>query len=388
MSFQFFSEPLEGCKCKYLPAVLKETSKEVYIEYYCEHPQTKKMKRFRVRMNCAIKRFTRKADAKKYCLDIVAKINSQLMDGWNPFFESEDARLYVPIQKVVEIYLAEKKKELRKDSMRCYVSITGIFLSWVASDCPNVLCSLFNKSKAVKFMDYIYNDRGVSARTYNDYLKLMRCFFEWCIEKGYTKENPFISFKPKKKQEKTRIMIDKATRNMILSHIEGKPFLLVCMLVYHSLIRPKEIRMLRIKDINLSQHYITVSGEISKNHKTRRCAISKQIELLIAKLGLMNFDANYYIFGDPITLMPAKTPLYDSKFTKEFAKLRKELKLPKEMQLYSFRDTGIFEMLKANIDDLSVMQHADHSSLDITTIYANHYDEKLTEKINEKAPKF
>ena len=58
------------------------------------------------------------------------------------------------------------------------------------------------------------------------------------------------------------------------------------------------------------------------------------------------------------------------------------------MQLYSFRDTGIYEMLKSGIDDLTVMQHADHSSLSITTIYANHKDEKLIEKINKNAPKF
>lgn len=58
------------------------------------------------------------------------------------------------------------------------------------------------------------------------------------------------------------------------------------------------------------------------------------------------------------------------------------------MQLYSFRDTGIFEMLKAGIDDLTVMQHADHSSLDITSIYANHADSNLTNIIYDKAPKF
>jgi len=58
------------------------------------------------------------------------------------------------------------------------------------------------------------------------------------------------------------------------------------------------------------------------------------------------------------------------------------------MQLYSFRDTGIYEMLKSGIDNLTVMQHADHSSLDITTIYANHADNQLISKIYEKAPKF
>ena len=74
--------------------------------------------------------------------------------------------------------------------------------------------------------------------------------------------------------------------------------------------------------------------------------------------------------------------------TKQLILWAKALNLPKEMQLYSLRNTGIYEMLKSGIDDLSVMQHADHSSLDITTIYANHADKNLTKIIYEKAPKF
>jgi integrase len=58
------------------------------------------------------------------------------------------------------------------------------------------------------------------------------------------------------------------------------------------------------------------------------------------------------------------------------------------MQLYSLRDTGINEMIKSGIDDLSVMQHADHSSLDMTTRYANHADPHLVDVIYNKAPSF
>lgn len=375
-------------KYRYMPAVLKEATNNWYIEYYCENPQTRELKRFRTRMNKIVKRHKKKSDARKCCLDIVAKINNQLSNGWNPFFEGEDQRLYIPISKVSEIYLKEKSKELRKDSMRCYTSFSNIFLSWINRTTPTLYCSLFNKSQAIRFLDYIYNERNVSARTYNDYLKLSRCFFEWAVEKGYCKENPFLRIKMKKKTTKERTIIDVANRKRIAEHLKGKPFLLVCMLVYHSLIRPKEIRNLKIGDIDMSGHCIKVSGEIAKNHKTRYAAISAQIENLIHELNILKKPKSWYIFSDPVTMAPGTNLLYDAKFTKEFTKLRKELKLPANMQLYSFRDTGIFEMLKANVDDLSVMQHADHSSLDITTIYANHFDPNLNKIINEKTPEF
>jgi integrase len=68
--------------------------------------------------------------------------------------------------------------------------------------------------------------------------------------------------------------------------------------------------------------------------------------------------------------------------------MKKRLKLPDEMQMYSLRDSGIYDMLKSGIDDLSVMQHADHSSLEMTTLYGNHFDKDLIKKIIDKAPKF
>ena len=42
----------------------------------------------------------------------------------------------------------------------------------------------------------------------------------------------------------------------------------------------------------------------------------------------------------------------------------------------------------AGIDDLSVMQHADHHDLEITTRYANHADPNLIRTIRERGPEF
>lgn len=67
-------------------------------------------------------------------------------------------------------------------------------------------------------------------------------------------------------------------------------------------------------------------------------------------------------------LRPNSAMLSEDYLRKYWIKIRKKLNLPEEMQLYSLRDTGIFDMLKSGIDDLSVMQHADHHSLEMTTI--------------------
>ena len=75
-------------------------------------------------------------------------------------------------------------------------------------------------------------------------------------------------------------------------------------------------------------------------------------------------------------------------FTHQWIKMRDELQLPKEYQLYSLRDTGINEMLEQGIPALDVMQAAGHSDLAMTTRYANHKNPELINKLNSHAPGF
>ena len=55
-------------------------------------------------------------------------------------------------------------------------------------------------------------------------------------------------------------------RDYLLEH--NKHYLLACYLLHYVLIRPKEISMLKIKDINLCKQTITITAVVSKNKKT------------------------------------------------------------------------------------------------------------------------
>ncbi len=101
---------------------------------------------------------------------------------------------------------------------------------------------------------------------------------------------------------------------------------------------------------------------------------------------LERYPEDYYLFGPE--LIPDKISCGEARFRKEWMKIRRDLKLPNEMQLYSLRDTGIFELLKSGVDSLFVMQHAGHRDLSMTTRYANHQDVHLTEKIYKNAVEF
>ena len=109
---------------------------------------------------------------------------------------------------------------------------------------------------------------------------------------------------------------------------------------------------------------------------------------LIRDLAVMveGFPASMYLFGPGFK--PGVKHIRYQNFRELWERMRDDLGLPKEMQLYSLRDTGFNEMIKGGIDPLTVMQHADHHDLTMTTRYANHVDPKLVETISQNAPEF
>lgn len=373
---------------EYLPAVLKAYKGNWLIEYWALNPQKNELVRKQIRLNKVRKRYSKLADFRVYANQIVCTINAKLMGGWNPLMEEENSRLYTPLSVVVEKYLDEKKRELRPDTMRSYSSFCKLFMEWCDENAPKIYSSLFNRVLAIKYMDYFYNVRKVSARTYNNQLKMGRALFNFAKEKCYVKENPFELIHPKREQQKRRILIPREVRTTITEYLQEKksPFLIVCQLVFTSLIRPKEIRMVKLKDVDLERKMIRIPSENAKTHNERFSAMNEQLYENLSSLHIERYPASYYLFGED--LLPAKTPCGQARFRKEWEKVRSALKLPKEMQLYSFRDTGINNMLKSGVDPLTVMQHADHHDLSMTTRYANHADEKLIETIYNNAPDF
>lgn len=372
----------------FLPAKLHKYKDGYRIEYYVRNPLNGELVRQRLRVNTVLKSYKKRRDAMLHIDLICETINAKLRGGYNPFFEGEDARLYEKLSDVADKFLSEKSRELRPDTMRSYSSIVTSFCGFVARINPAQTASTINKTFAIRYLDSLIIERNVSNRTYNNQLKGLRCFFNWCVEKCYSKENPFNQLKAKKKEEKKRVLIPADIREKINEYLiqHNKGLLLVCKLVYGSLIRPAEIRRLQVSDIDFKNHCIVVRGENAKNHNTRFAALTSDTEQLITEMNILQFPSNYLIIGKGY--IPNTEPLISQRLQKDFAKMRKDLKLPPEMQLYSFRDTGITEMLQAGIPDITVMKLADHSDLSITSIYARHADPNLIETIREKQPKF
>lgn len=370
---------------RFAPAEIKKYKSGIYVVYYAWNPLTSKLERVVQKANKIIKSAGSKRAGmvmlQTYCMEL----NARLQSGWSPFASSvmaDGSRLLTPIKMALSKFMDEKQKELRPDTIRTYKTA----INKICSFCPDALCMDVNKMYAIEFMETVTD---VSPRTYNNILKQCRILFQWLKDKCYITDNYFSDIKPKKQFSKKRETVDKDVRCAITDYLmaNDRPMLLYLHLIYSSLIRPKEIRLLRCGDINIDGKYIRVDGTIAKNHKTRLAPITPAIVELVNDSGIQSFNKSWYLFSKG--LRPGQNQVSKTIFNRHWSKIKKALHLDNSaIQQYSFRDSGIYDMLKAGIDDLSVMQAADHSSLNITSIYAKHIDNSLQVKLYNQAPEF
>jgi site-specific recombinase XerD len=369
----------------YLPAELRE-NKQWYVRYYAKNPATNKLHRVIIRLD-RIKSLT---ERRRYGKRLVSEINKKLEMGWNPFLEQTNTKSYHNIYSVFETYLKVKERELKEQSIRCYKSDVKILTEFLEKkDGKREMYVLsFTQSVANEFMNYMYVIRGVSERRYNSMLITCKVLFTWMVQNNYINVNPFSHLKKKKTKEKKREVIPSDVRLLIKNHLEkrDKHFLTFLLIEFYSLLRPNEILGLRISDIDVSKQIITVRAEVSKNSKLRIATIPDVLTDYIRELNLERFEKNMFVFSDD--LLPGTSRKQVKYAGRRWLKLRKELKLKQEYQMYSLRDSGIINLLQSGISPEEVAKQADHHSLAITSVYALHANKKANDQLKFKTNEF
>lgn len=384
----------------YIPAVLRKNSHGYIIEYYFYNNVSCGYTRRTIKLNRIRKRYVTLHEFKEYANGVICKLNVKLAGGWSPIGEVVNVREYVPMPQIIDQYLREKQSSLAKNTMHAYRSFCIRLKNWIETQYPQCNCALFTKVIAIQFMDHVWSGESavvnkskkyiqpsdhISERTYNNNLKLGRAFFAWCIEKCYAKENPFDTIKPKRERKKKRTIIPKEVRLDIDRYFaEHNPGMrLVCRLVYTSLLRPVEVSRVRVNQILYDKSCIIMPFDQTKNGKERIGRLDDELAQLL-RAHLNGATANDFLLSDGSWTYGSK-PKNSHAFGKAWDKMRADLKLPAEYQLYSLRDTGIHDLLIDGVVDLDVMHAAGHSDLSMTTRYADHIDEEMIARINNQA---
>lgn len=346
-----------------------------FIYYYVRNPFTGQKKRFRIRID----HFKSISERRKAAREIMASLSEKLSLGWNPILDGTSSFKRVhTISELFEAYVSIKFKEMEQQSITSYNSLLGRFRKWLESQgIPEAgSASLLTRQVAISYMLYLENDPKISPATYNNYLKFMMAMFGWMKKHDYVAENIFdnIDRKPKRLTRKKRRLLSLSELNILFDYLrkENLEYLAICQLCYCCFMRPKEISLLKVSDLDLSRQVVHVRAEIAKNDNESYRTIPNSIMPVILGLDLARPDD--YIFGkhpgDPKSFKPGSVPT-DPKTIGHYWErhIEKALQFGDGVSFYSLKDSGITNALSEGVPLNYVQQQADHSSPAITGIY-------------------
>ncbi len=353
----------------YKPAELRMNKRWMVI-YYVKNPLTQKIERFRVNVPTMKSISERKKHGKK----IELEINKKLETGWLPYYSDTNANEFKTFEFCKNLFIEQTQKEVennvkRADTLRSYTSFLGMIDKYVETKKLKMNMMLeFNKSFVVNYLDWIYFERNNSPRTYNNHLIFIGTFVNYCVSRGYLKENFTATIIRKVQDAKIRQVLTLVEKEKLKSlKTEDFHFFTLCMATYYCYLRRTEITKLKVSDVHLEDGFIKINKTDSKNRKTESITIPNAYLQLLTE-HLQNADNTDYLFSAN-NFKAGKTQLNPKKISDTWQKFRKTKNVAKIYQFYSLKDTGITDLLNSGIPAIKVRDQARHYDLKITESY-------------------
>ncbi len=361
-------------------------NKQWFVYFSCINPVTNKLNRIRVYEG--INTYNSRSERLKVARKLMYRYNQKLISGRN-YFTSEDTdtiyedqlSYYKKYKKQVRSadytishflnkYLVDHTQALRKKSHQTYTSKLRIFEKWIEKkNLQEIEVSYINRDLAKEFLNYIIQDKKLSATSRNAYLSTIKTFFKSLLDDDIIKTNPFDRIEKLPEQRQGKLPFKRQQQLQLKEFIQKyEPQLwLFIQFMFYCLIRPGELRLLKIGDLDIDEGQILIKGEISKNKKSQFVMIPDSFKKELELLKLYLFNQDYYVFSN--NGQPGPEPKSRDYFNKIHKKITKDLGFSKSYTLYSWKSTGAISAVKSGASLKEVQLQLRHHSLDQVDIY-------------------
>lgn len=382
-------------------------SKTWFVYYSVRDPRSGKMIRFKIFKEIGK---TNDSDIRSLVAQkIIEEYARKLRAGWSPFSDDENViyddnleydnitRIYgkkriqnKTIRYWSNKYLDWKKGEIDNDgTLPTYQSKLRIFTNWIdAYYEPGNDISFISNQVIVKFFTWLISDQQRSRKTVGDYRYILGTMFEWFVAQKAIISNPVHDLPP------CNTICDMAPYPIHEMDIEAfkqelvhDPQLwLAVQFQYYCALRPgKELRMLKIKNIDFARGQVTINRTIAKTKTTRTMVIPREFLVELREQNLMNFDHDFYVFS--LNGKPGKTLLGKNNLRFRFNAIRKKLNMPIEYKFYSWKHTGGVQASLAGIPDSHIQRQMGHTSIETTSRYLRRMTGFQSDYLKNQYPK-
>ncbi|MBS1520275.1 MAG: tyrosine-type recombinase/integrase [Bacteroidetes bacterium] len=370
-----------------LPTICRCKSGEWYIQYFYEYPdQPGKFKAFKVKDGInRIHDLQQKETAAKQLRDDIIYWLEVL--NYNPFEQKKDIisqisneleRQSTPVNWSLTNAISEFRKFIKKQNYAVrtaqtydnYLYNLERYLNEFSE--KNVEACQFTEFDLMIFLDIESDELMWSARTYNNYLEFYRTFFNRC-EKLEKQTNRKISYDfdlqgidlkittPQKNKAYSPVIVNSIKAELSRQGNENLRDYIEW--IYLSLMRPAEIRALKVKNIDEVNRQIRIVGKTGD----RLIPISEQLLRLIKKRDLMNYPFNNYVFGMAGDV--SAISMNKDYFPRKYIEIKNSLGLEKNYTLYAWKHTAVINMIYAGFTDEEIMVLSGHKTKDAFNAY-------------------
>jgi integrase len=342
-------------------------SERWYIEFKALNTETGELQKKRI--VCPAK-FETKKQREIWGKENCERITKLLEKGFcfTPESPGEPERTEVLIQITIRSTLSVISATLRPKSVTTYNSALHKLEQYLQLE--QLLLTTITQDQVIRFRDYLINVLQNSPRTANNTIDHLSVVYSHYQERTGLKENPFRVKKLKHEVTTKNQAFSEVDRLRIEKYlIEYEPELyLITRLIYYAFIRPGELNKLRVQDVKLTEKYIVIPGNISKNGKTETVPIIPPLLVELQKLELQDVRHNFYLCGKG--LVPSR---YESGKQVAFRRHEKALRAcgmqDENYTLYSWKHTGAVNAYRSGVGVKELQKLLRHSSVSITDIY-------------------
>lgn len=276
----------------------------------------------------------------------------------------------------INFFLEQKKIDgLRKSYLRNFnPQLINSWAAWLEDrHIGDFNLKQLDQDDLYSFFGFLQEKRKISNKTFNNYRNNFSTFYNW-MRKRYPqilKVSPF---------EGIRTLRTIATKHAAYSDEQMKAIKKKCIalrqpqlllyinFIYYSMVRPSELRMLKVSNIDLKENRIFISGEISKNHCDEFVPIAPALKKIIQGSRILLSDPEDFIFSR--YQKPGAAPIRTNNFWKRNCRLLKSLEFTdRSYDVYSYKHSGAISLYKSSKDIKLVQRQCRHTTIEQTNTY-------------------
>lgn len=298
-------------------------------------------------------------------------------------------RKYKTVAELLPGFLLEKEVGIQHKSYMTYAGQLPVFTDWLLEHgYGNLSIRKITPLAVSDFFYFLARDKGLDKPTCQKYFLNIRQLFTYAQKRGEIITLPFdLVVFPRKKKDQGAEVIQLEDLKILLPEIKrlDPQLYLACIIQYYCFIRPgKELRLLKIGDIDLHNGLIMVRQENAKNKLQQSVTMPQQLIDICFEYGIDKADNSLFIFGNKKRF--GTKPCSINMLRYRFDIIRDHLNLSKGYKLYSFKHTGASRLHMSGISMRELMDQLRHTKLEATQHYVKKHVEIINTRIRENFP--